>query len=75
MNRAIIPLALLAKKDIIFILPSLSSLNCGVITSAFNTGRSMDLKYSTDAQLIIILFLWFSNSLLIGEIGYFKGGF
>ena len=59
------PLAFLAKNDIILGSPSLISLNKGVMTLAFNSELSKDLKYSTDAQFITILSSWFSNSLLI----------
>ena len=50
---AIIPLAFLAKNDTIRGLPFLISLNAGVTTWDFNEPLSIDLKYSTDAQLII----------------------
>ena len=62
-KRAIIPLAFLAKNDMIRGLPFLISLNTGVTISAFKSWLSMELKYSTDAQLIIVLVLWPFNSL------------
>ena len=62
-KRAIIPLAFLAKNDMIRGLPFLISLNTGVTISAFKSWLSMELKYSTDAQLIIVLVLWPSSSL------------
>ena len=62
-KRAIIPLAFLAKNDMIRGLPFLISLNTGVTISAFKSWLSMELKYSTDAQLIIVLVLWPFSSL------------
>ena len=62
-KRAIIPLAFLAKNDIMRGLPFLISLNTGVTISAFKSWLSMELKYSTDAQLIIVLVLWPFSSL------------
>ena len=62
-KRAIIPLAFLAKNDIMRALPFLISLNTGVTISAFKSWLSMELKYSTDAQLIIVLVLWPFSSL------------
>ena len=52
-KRAIIPLAFLAKNDMIRSLPFLISLNTGVTISAFKSSLSMELKYSTDAQLLL----------------------
>ena len=57
-KRAIIPLAFLAKNDMIRGLSFLISLNTGVTISAFKSWLSMELKYSTDAKLIIFLVLW-----------------
>ena len=62
-KRAIIPLAFLAKNDIMRGLPFLISLNTGVTISAFKSWLSMELKYSTDAQLIIVFVLWPFSSL------------
>ena len=51
------PLALFAKNDITFGCPFLISLKTGVTMSAFNVSVSIALKYSRDAQFIIILLL------------------
>ena len=62
MYRAIAPLAFFAKKDMILGLPFLISLKTGVTTLAFNIFILTALKYSTEAQFIMMLYPWETSS-------------
>ena len=64
MYRAIAPLDLFAKKDMTLGFPFLISLKTGVTTLALNVLVLTALKYSTEAQFIMMLFSWETSSSL-----------